>query len=154
MGSVFGRAAEPFGKLSRQHHPEQDAESSLGSRGAVKCFCSHDPGNASLLTQGARVVSTTSRLQNSCVVVKISFVISWLKMWGWPCLFSSTPSLCLCLCFFYCLDNMDMVHFVEIFWTWVLPPYLESVEVIWSRRWRPAVPFAAFTIYISVLKNV
>lgn len=154
MGSVFGRAAEPFGKLSRQHHPEQDAESSLGSRGAVKYFCSHDPGNAFLFTQGARIVLATSRLQNSCVVVTSSFVISWLEMyiWDWPCLFSSTPTLF--LCFFYCLDNMDIVRFVEIFWTWLFPPYLESVEVIWSRRWRPAVPFAAFTIYISVLKNV
>lgn len=55
---------------------------------------------------------------------------------------------------FSCLGNMDIINIDEFLWMWLFTPYLESFQVIWSRRWRPAVPFATFTIYISVLKNV
>lgn len=106
---------------------EQDAESSPDSRGAVKYFCSHDPENAFLLAKGAPSLKANNLGLYKWVVGH------WRPHFssaGCKCIYEIDPACFplypIFLYFFYCLDNMDIINVVEIFWIWPLPPYLES----------------------------
>lgn len=159
ISSLFNKAADPSGKLGRASSRAEPLSKMLNPHQiwGVKYFCSNDPQSAFLLAEGApswranNLGLCKSRGISRIIVWGVSFFNSQLCMHMRMTLAIFSSSLF--VYFVWCLDNMDFTHIVKILWTWLLTPYLERFEVMWSGRRRPAAPSTAFTIYIAVPKK-